>query len=289
MKELHQQLSLKTICSLFGKSRQGWYYLDQHRDDQLMRTAIVLHGVREIRSHLKRLGGIKIRHKLQELDPPIAIGRDRLYRVLRENDLLIKPRRKYTKTTNSHHHFRIWPDLVQRARSEAPEQIWVSDITHIQVKSKTAYLSLVTDAYSRKIVGYYLSRNLKAEGSIIALNMALNSRIYPQQVLIHHSDRGIQYCCADYIKVLKANNLTVSMTQNGSPYDNAIAERVNGILKIEFQLGENFLSFVAARQQVADAIHKYNRLRPHFSCDLQTPQYRHAAFHQVSGKVNKGK
>lgn len=254
-----------------------------------MKTALVLHGVREIRNNLKRLGGLKIRHKLQELDPPVAIGRDRLYRVLRENDLLIRPRRKYTITTNSHHHFKIWPDLVMRAKSAAPEQIWVSDITYIKVKNKSAYLSLVTDAYSRKIVGYNLSRNLKAEGCVKALNMALSSRIYPKQTLIHHSDRGIQYCCEDYISILRANHLTISMTQNGSPYDNAIAERVNGILKMEFQLGENFQSFAAAKQQVADAIHKYNSHRPHFSCDLQTPQYRHAAFHQVGGKVNSGK
>jgi len=157
-----------------------------------------------------------------------------------------------------------------------PEEIWVSDITYIRMKSGFLYLALVTDAYSRKIVEYNLSRDLKADSCIKALQMALNSRIYPQRPLIHHSDRGIQYCCKAYVELLQQHRLPISMTQNGSPYDNAIAERINGILKTEFGLRSTFESYATAKQNIDQAIDKYNCLRPHFSCDLKTPQHRHA-------------
>jgi len=160
-----------------------------------------------------------------------------------------------------------------------PEEIWVSDITYIRMKKGFLYLALVTDAYSRKIVGYNLSGDLKADSCIKALQMALNGRIYPHRPLIHHSDRGIQYCCNAYVELLQQHRLHISMTQSGSPYDNAIAERINGILKTEFGLRSTFESFTAAKQNVDQAVEKYNYLRPHFSCDLKTPQYKHAAPH----------
>ncbi|WP_083811759.1 DDE-type integrase/transposase/recombinase [Pseudopedobacter saltans] len=139
------------------------------------------------------------------------------------------------------------------------------------------YLSLITDAYSRKIVGYNLSRNLKAEGCIKAFQMALKSRLYPKRPLIHHSDRGIQYCCDDYVQLLISQNVQISMTQNGSPYDNAIAERVNGILKQEFNLYQSFDSYQKAKDAVENAIISYNQIGPHFSCQLQIPQAKHAS------------
>ena len=144
------------------------------------------------------------------------------------------------------------------------------------MKSGFLYLSLVSDAYSRKIVGYNLSADLKADGCIKALQMPLNSRIYPQRPLIHHSDRGIQYCCNAYVDLLQQYRLHISMTQSGSPYDNAIAERINGILKSEFGLRSTFESYATAKQHVEQSIEKYNYLRPHLSCDLKTPQQRHA-------------
>lgn len=275
---MHQHLSLKYICRLFGKSRQGWHYLYQHQDEKSLRHAIVLELVHQIRAELPRLGVIKLHFKLTELlkDHHFSIGRDSLFKLLRVHGLLIKNRRKYAVTTNSNHNYRIWSDLVNRKSSHQPEEIWVSDITYIRMSSGFAYLSLVTDAYSRKIVGYHLSRNLKAAGCISALKMAINSRLYPQRPLIHHSDRGVQYCCEAYIQLLQNSQMKISMTQTGSPYDNALAERINGILKAEFKLGETFKSFALTQEIVQKAIEIYNTKRPHFSCEMQTPQFRHA-------------
>jgi len=170
----------------------------------------------------------------------LSIGRDAFFQLLRENGLLIKRRRSYAVTTNSNHLYKKFPDLVNQSEALMSEEIWVSDITYIRMKSGFLYLSLVSDAYSRKIVGYNLSADLKADGCIKALQMALNSRIYPQRPLIHHSDRGIQYYCNAYVDLLQQYRLHISMTQSGSPYDNAIAERINGILKSEFGLRSTF-------------------------------------------------
>jgi putative transposase len=235
--------------------------------------------VREIRTDLPVLGGLKLHYMLKSALKAhhLGIGRDTLFSLLRENKLLIKPKRRYARTTNSNHHFKKWPDLVNRRPAIMPEEIWVSDITYLRSKNSFYYLDLVTDAYSRKIVGYSLSHNLKAAGCLKALQMGLNSRLYPFRPLIHHSDRGIQYCCDTYVKALENNKIAISMTQHGSPYDNAVAERLNGILKIEMGLYDTFESFQAASKAVDQAVKKYNEIRPHWSCDLQTPMYRHAA------------
>lgn len=243
-----------------------------------MKEAIILEKVRLIRNDQPKIGTIKLRKKLeQELKQEhLKIGRDCFFRLLRDNGLLIKARRRRFVTTNSNHRFKIWPDLVNRRPAIMAEQIWVSDITYIRCKSGFAYLSLVTDAYSRKIVGFNLSANLKAEGCICAIKTAIDARIYPQRPLIHHSDRGIQYCCDAYVKLLGQHQISISMTQSGSPYDNAIAERVNGILKTEYGLNQTQLSFKQAKQAIERAVYLYNYQRPHFSCELKTPQHRHA-------------
>lgn len=224
------------------------------------------------------LGGLKLHHMLKPglKAHHLSIGRDTLFSVLRENNLLIKPKRRYARTTNSNHHFKKWPDLVKRRAAIMPEEIWVSDITYLNSKNGFYYLDLVTDAYSRKIVGYNLSRNLKAIGCLKALQMGLNTRLYPARPLIHHSDRGLQYCCDAYIKLLENHKIAISMTQDGCPYDNALAERVNGILKIEMGLYETFESFQAASEKVDRAVRKYNELRPHLSNKMETPLYQHA-------------
>jgi putative transposase len=234
--------------------------------------------VREIRTELPVLGGLKLHYMIKPRlkAHQLSIGRDTLFSLLRENNLLIKPKRRYARTTNSNHHFKKWPDLVKRRAAIMSEEIWVSDITYLCGKNSFYYLDLVTDAYSRKIVGYNLSRNLKAVGCLKALQMGLNSRLYPFRPLIHHADRGIQYCCDAYVKALENNKIAISMTQDGSPYDNAVAERVNGILKIEMGLYEIFDSFQAATKKVDQEVRKYNELRPHLSNDMETPRYRHA-------------
>lgn len=270
-------VSFSDTCRLFGKSRQAWYKIHQRGDRNRFQEELVLQWVREIRSTLPRVGGIKLFFLIKDrlAEHKIKMGRDGLYRLLREHELLIVPRRKYVRTTQSWHHYKKWPDLLQDYHPYGPDQVWVSDITFLRTANGFIYLSLITDAYSRVITGYHLSQYLKASGCIAALTKALKSRQNPDTELIHHSDRGIQYCCDDYVQILQKNDIQISMTQSGSPYDNAIAERVNGILKQEFGLDQTFKSYNEAIEPVAKAVYTYNHIRPHFSCDLKTPVQKH--------------
>lgn len=277
MKETYSNVSIERLCGLFGKSRQAWYDVQNRRDDRKMKEELIVGWVRETRRELPKVGTLKLMYQLQARfrDHNIALGRDAFYSLLRNNDLLVKSKKRYTSTTQSYHHYRVWPDLLQRRPADQAEQVWVSDITYLRTQSGFIYLFLVTDAFSRKIVGHHLSQSLKASGCIAALQKAIRQRIYPERNLIHHSDRGIQYCCDAYVEVLQKNRIKISMTQSGSPYDNAIAERVNGILKSEFDLARTFESYAEAVGSVARAINAYNTLRPHFSCKLLTPQKAH--------------
>jgi putative transposase len=287
MKALYGNLPVATLCGLFGKSRQAWYDLQGRKQEDLFNEQVIVELVQQKRALLPKVGGIKLFSMLSgELaDHHIAIGRDAFYAILRNNDLLVPCKRRYAVTTQSNHHFKKWPDLVQRRHPTRAEEIWVSDITYLRTLSGFIYLSLITDAFSRKIVGYHLSQSLKATGCITALNKAISGRRYPARSLIHHSDRGIQYCCDAYVKVLLDNDLQISMTQDGSPYDNAVAERVNGILKAEFDLYRTFDSYQAAIDPVCKVIAAYNTIRPHFSCDLQTPDQAHGREEENTPKV----
>jgi len=273
MKALLKDVSFSKICGLFGKSRQAWYDIRQRDTDQNLEESLVLGWVRDIRMELPRVGTIKLYHMLkpQLQAHRIKLGRDGLFRLLAAHDMLIQRRKKRVYTTDSRHPFRKWPNLVTELAVNRPDQLWVSDITYLTTEKGFIYLSLVTDAYSRKIVGYHLSQHLKAAGCISALQKAIKCRQTPLLQLIHHSDRGIQYCCDGYVSVLQKQFINISMTQSGSPYDNALAERVNGILKQEFGLDRRFASYKLAIEPVANAIHAYNYLRPHLSCGLQTP------------------
>jgi transposase InsO family protein len=215
-------------------------------------------------------------------DHHISMGRDALFNVLREHDMLIRKRRsRKVQTTFSKHWYRKYKNLARGFEPLAPNLLWVSDITYIVIEQGFAYLSLITDAYSRKVVGFYLSQTLEATGCIRALQMALNNCGNTTN-LIHHSDRGVQYCCSDYVKLLEDHNTQISMTENGDPLENAIAERVNGILKDEL-LQDKYNSFQEAQKSVAKAISVYNSLRPHSSCDMLTPQ----VAHQQKGVLKK--
>ncbi len=229
-----------------------------------------------IRSKMPRLGTRKLYYLLKEelAARNIKIGRDVLFNFLRAEQLLIKPKRSYTKTTNSKHWMKKYPNLIIDMEINRPEQVWVSDITYIKTASGNSYLSLVTDAYSKKIMGYQLLNNLSTVGPLAALNMALKNRRY-QGDLIHHSDRGLQYCCAEYVQQLKDNCIDISMTQNGDPYENAIAERVNGILKYEFLWIDGFKDHLQALEVIKQSIGIYNKDRPHLSCQLMTPEQTH--------------
>ena len=193
------------------------------------------------------------------------------------------PPRFVPKTTQSRHGLRVSPNLLEgKFESLRPNQVWVSDITHIRLTHQWGYLSLITDAYSRKIMGYSFRQDLSAEGCIDALKMALHNRLY-HHPLIHHSDRGSQYCSQNYVDLLLKNNIAISMTENGNPYENALAERVNGIIKTEFNLYSSLLGFEQTRNQINKSIKSYNELRPHASCDYLTPNQAHLQ----SDKLNK--
>lgn len=202
------------------------------------------------------------------------MGRDALFTLLRGEDLLIKKKKRYQRTTDSSGWMRQYPDLTKALALERPEQLWVADITYVALKQGFCYLHLVTDAYSKKIMGYQLGESLQASHSVAALQMALSARRY-QAPLIHHSDRGLQYCSTVYSEVLKNQEIAISMTQDGSPYDNAVAERINGILKDEFCLDEVFESFTEAKKQASQSINIYNQLRPHLSNHYLTPEQMH--------------
>ena len=199
----------------------------------------------------------------------IQIGRDRLFKLLREEEMLIKRRKRQIRTTNSRHSLRKYPNLLKQITVTKPEEVWVSDLTYIRLDKGFCFLSMITDVYSRKIVGYDLSDSLEINGSIRALRMAIDNREYKTQ-LVHHSDRGYQYCSKEYIGILTRNDIQISMTENSDPYENALAERMNRTIKEEFIVAEKITSLQIAKQLVDDSVKLYNHYRPHFSCELLT-------------------
>jgi transposase InsO family protein len=216
----------------------------------------------------------------------IKMGRDVLFNFLRAEHLLIVPKRSYIKTTNSKHWMKKYPNLLNNIKVDRPEQVWVSDITYIKTNQGYRYLSLVTDAYSKKIMGYQLSPNLSVDGPLKALTMAIKARRFTSN-LIHHSDRGLQYCSAEYIKCLLDHNISISMTQNGDPYENAIAERINGILKYEFLLVDGFTDEYVASKTITQSVNIYNYERPHLSWNMMTPEQAHKTNGLALRKWNK--
>jgi putative transposase len=271
------------VCRLFGKTRQGWYKQQTHLDNTVLREAIVIKHVQELRKQMPRIGTRKLQHLLTPLleQHKINLGRDKLFDILAEYGLLVRRRkRKKVFTTDSNHPFKKYSNLIKGMKVTESGCLWVSDITYIALREKFCYLSLVTDAYSRRIMGYCLWPSLKKEGPLNALAMALSGRDRGQQ-LIHHSDRGLQYCCSDYISKLNKAHIAISMTEKGDPYENALAERVNGILKTEFGLGDKFDSFQQAYAKVAHIIDVYNNLRPHASINYLTPMQAHLQQGQI--------
>ena len=241
--------------------------------------------VKAIRKQQPRIGTRKLHSMLQEVfeSNGIKLGRDKFFGVLRKNGLLVRRRRRRQKTTDSNHAFSKYPNLIGEYVPTGPEQIWVSDITYLSTKCGFVYLSLVTDQYSKRIMGYHVSATLEAFGPLKALKMALRNRCHPHSKLIHHSDRGIQYCCHEYIELLEHNDIQISMSAKGSPDENAVAERVNGVLKSEFYLDRVFEDHAQVCRVVKDTIGIYNTRRPHASCDYLTPQQAHTR----SGELKK--
>jgi putative transposase len=205
----------------------------------------------------------------------LKIGRDNLFSILRSQELLIKPKKRYVITTNSKHWLKKYPNLIKDIQITSPEQVWVSDITYIKTDEGNCYLNLITDAFSRKIMGFSIADTMDTENMKKAYEMALAKRTYPQQKLIHHSDRGLQYCSADYVSLSTDNHHLISMTENGDPYENALAERMNRTLKEEFGLGRRLPTRQHAFRLAEEAIQLYNEQRPHLSLKMQTPNIVH--------------
>lgn len=270
---------------MLGYSRQGLYKAQQSKEQQCFEEELIVQEVNKIRSLQPRIGGRRLHHILEPFmhNHQLQMGRDALFKLLFDYGLWIRKRkRRKPITTDSFHRYKKYKNLIKSFIPVASNQLWVSDITYITLKNSFSYLSLVTDAYSRKIVGFHLSKSLDASGSIQALKMALKN--HPQQQnLIHHSDRGVQYCCNAYVHILKNRKINISMTENGDPLENAIAERVNGILKDEL-LQDSYTSFTEAQDEVAKAISIYNHLRPHSSISYKMPAELHESNEIVKRK-----
>ena len=284
MKQDHPRTGMVVLCRLFGKTRHAYYDALWRKENSLVKEDIILQEVNNIRKDLPALGTRKLHYVLQPrlASHKISIGRDYLFDLLAEHRLLIRRRKRRIITTDSRHWMRKYSNLIKNISVNRPEQIWVSDITYIRMVNQWGYLSLITDAYSRKIMGYCFRNDMAAEGCVEALQMALNNRIYKEPV-IHHSDRGSQYCSNQYVSILMQHNIAISMTENGDPYENALAERMNGIIKTEFNLYNSQLGFEQTGKQISKSINAYNSLRPHASCDYKTPEETHL----TSGQLNK--
>ena len=204
----------------------------------------------------------------------LKVGRDTLFNVLRKHQMLTLRKKYSSRTTNSLHRFYKYKNIIKDLEVIRPNQVWVSDITYIRTVKGFCYLALITDMHSRKIVGYDLSDSLELDGCVRALNKAIYQAKNMKQ-LIHHSDRGIQYCSNVYTQILKRNKIGISMTEENHCYENAMAERVNGILKDEFYLDQTFTDVAQAKRATKNAINLYNEIRLHLSLDFKTPNYVH--------------
>ena len=231
--------------------------------------------VEEKRMMQPKIGCRKLYFMLKESLKSLSIGRDKFFDILRANHLLIVHKRSYHVTTNSHHRFRKHKNMILDYQITKPNQVWVADITYIGNRANPSYLSLITDAYSKKIVGHHVADNLNTESSLIALRKALKNKNVNLKSLIHHSDRGLQYCSNEYQKLLGKHNIQCSMTQNSDPYENAVAERINGVLKQEFDIDKYNMETKLRRRVVDEAIQIYNEIRPHFSNHYLTPNQMH--------------
>lgn len=262
---------MESVCVIFDRSRSAWYKARDAQEQQAMEELVIVAEVERIRQRLPRAGARKLHYRLQSFleKHRIKLGRDKLIELLRRHNLLII-KQKSKRTTHSYHRFRKYKNIVKEVVPTRPNEIWVSDITYISVSGTYCYLSLITDLYSRKVVGWSLRKDLTAEGPLTALSMAIKQR-GKKQPLIHHSDRGIQYCCDKYVKKLKGNKIKISMTENSDPYENAVAERLHRTLKEEFLQYYTYFTHEEAKIAVGRAIKIYNEERPHLSLNYLTP------------------
>jgi len=266
---------LSFACHLFGIDRQVYYRSIKRKEIKIFKAEVVVDMILEVRKTMPMIGGKKLYYILNKELQSLDIGRDKFFAIMKANHLFIQPRRRYHVTTNSKHRFKKHDNLILNIDIKRPNQVWVSDITYIGRREKPRYLSLVTDAYSKRIMGFNVADNLNAESSVKALKMALRERKSKGLPLIHHSDRGLQYCSDIYQEILSKHKVLCSMTQNSDPYENAVAERINGILKQEFKIDQYDLELEEIGKLVKESVHTYNHKRPHISNYLLTPHEMH--------------
>lgn len=286
MKMTYSQHSLSEYCRLFGVTRQSFYQHFRAKEDKSFRNKMILQQVKMIREEHPRMGARKLMVMLYPflLEHQITLGRDALFDLLGHHKMLVKRRKRQAQTTFSKHWMRKWHNLVKNYEADTINHLWVSDITYWKVPNNNYYISLITDVRSRKIIGYSLDNNLKTQSTLEALNMAICYKPHQNAHIIHHSDRGSQYCSAEYVAKLLENNIKISMTESGEPTDNAYAERVNGILKEEYLFQYNPKNMTQAKAILAHSIQLYNQKRPHLSLENKTPN---AAFKSKTHKFNR--
>ena len=267
---------VSTVCRIMKRSRQSYYKALASQTKQLGENKNLMSLVQPIRKIMPRLGGRKLHFMIADrlVENQQRMGRDRFFQWLKQHDLLIRPKKRYVYTTQSRHRFWVYDNLTENLSPTKPNQLWVSDITYLRTAEGFCYLALITDAYSRKIVGFDVSDSLELNGCVRALKSAIQTASNLGQ-LIHHSDRGIQYCSDTYTNLLRDKGIRISMATKGNCYENALAERVNGILKNEFNLDTKFRTKQHAIQAVKQTVYIYNTIRPHWSLNLKTPMQSH--------------
>jgi transposase InsO family protein len=277
MKDSFKVISLANLCSWFGLTRQAYYQSKNRVEKDLIEQEILLDKIGDIRKDHKRLGGRKLFFKLEAFmaEHNIKMGRDAFFDLLRDNKLLVKQRKSHHVTTNSNHWMKKYPHLIKDIEPIGPNHVWVSDITYWKTKGGHYYISFITDAYSRKIVGYHVADTMEAIESATALKMAIKTLKISAKGLIHHSDRGSQYCSSMYVNILKKEGIKISMTENGDPLENAIAERINGIIKGEYLFDYLIKTLLNAKEVLKSVVKLYNEDRPHSSIGNAVPSKVH--------------
>jgi transposase InsO family protein len=278
MKDSYPSISLERFCRLLGVTRQALYQHSWHSEILSIEGELIIQQVMAIRKRHPVIGTRKLYLMLQSFleEHHIKTGRDKLFNLLSVYKLLVRRRRRRVSTTQSYHRFHKYPNCIREMELTGIHQLWVSDITYYKVIGKFVYLSFVTDAYSHKIIGYHLAETLETIHSVAALEMAITGiDALKKQTIIHHSDRGVQYCSEAYVKLLQDNAITISMTENGDPLENPVAERVNGIIKEEYLNRYQYNTIKQIEEKLSEVVAFYNKERPHMSCSMLTPDSVH--------------
>ena len=278
MKDSYPEVSILRFCRLLGVTRQALYQHEWHHKEFDTKAELIVEKVRSIRKHHRRMGTRKLYLRLQSFlaKHHIKLGRDKLFDILSTYKLLVRKRKRKMSTTQSYHRFHKYPNLIKGMTVKGINQLWVSDITYLKIMGRFSYISLITDAYSHKIIGFHVAQTLETMHSIKALKMAIAGiKECSSYGIIHHSDRGIQYCSEEYVKLLQDNKILISMTENGDPLENPIAERINGIIKEEYLDHYNDTTIPQIQERLKRAVALYNNERPHMSCSMLTPREVH--------------